>query len=100
MRAAFAAAGWRWGAELPPDPGRRVTRKRRRWPRGEWKLQRRPVVTETLPAWSHGGDGGGGVSVPHSTGGRVERGPQSAGGRVGPAQHLPAGPGQPPQSEA
>lgn len=76
-----------------------MTRKRR-WPRGEWKLQRRPVETETLSAWSREGDRGGGVSVPHFTGDRVERGPRSAGGRVGPARHLPAGPGQLPQSEA
>lgn len=77
-----------------------MTRKRRRWPRGEWKLQRRSVVTETLSDCSRGGDRGGGVSVPLSTGGRAEGGPRSAGGRVGPAGHLPAGPGQPPQSEA
>lgn len=77
-----------------------MTRKRRRWPRREWKLQRRPVVTETLSTWSRGEDRGGGVLVPRSTGGRVEGGPRRAGSRVRPARHLPAGPGQPPQSEA
>lgn len=83
-----------------PDPKAGPKTQRWRRPRGEWKLQRPSVVTETLSASGRGGDTGGGVSGPLSTGGRGEGGPRSAGGRVGPARHLPAGPGQPPQSEA
>lgn len=48
-----------------------------------------------------GGDRGGGVSVlSHRRLGGGGRGRAKCWGAVGPVRHLPAGPGQPPQSEA